>query len=381
MRILQVTIYGELKFGGPPQKIFALSDGLSARGHSVQIATFHSEIPGGKAPGAQGESTIHFLPWRGRELLQLPLKWRRLRALVREADIVHLYGLYNLLCPLAALMAKRAGKPYLLEPLGMYVPRARNLRFKVVYNRFVTLPLARGAARVVATSPRELEELKTLVSPDKLVMRRNGLDLSGFENMPPGAAFRERFDLAATERIVLFIGRISPIKNLENLVRGFQIANVADTRLILVGPSLEPEYAARLNALIGELSLENRVLLTGELFGNDKLSVLSAAEIFVLPSTYESYGNAAAEAVAAGLPVLLTPGCGIAPLIDQKAGLAVEPDAGSLAAGLKRLLEDDAERERLTARREEVRRELSWDAPLQLTEEVYEEINRALAEK
>lgn len=368
MRILQVTIYGERKFGGPPQKIFALSQGLGARGHDVRIAAFHSEFRGGKAPEKQGLATIHFLAWAGRELWQLPTDWRRLRRLVRGADIVHLYGLYNLLCPLAALLCRLEGKPFVLEPLGMWVPRARSVRGKKIYNRLVTSWMARHAARVVATSPREAEELARLVPASQLVLRRNGLDLAAFQNLPPGAEFRARFGIEDDERLVLYVGRISPIKNLEELARAFARADLERTRLVLVGPLLEPDYAARLKALIQDLGLGGRVLWAGELYDRDKLSALAAATVFVLPSTYESYGNAAAEAVAAGVPVLLTSSCGIAPLIDGRAGVAVEPDAASLAQGLQLLLGD---RGHMTSRQGEVRRELSWDGPLDQTEAFY----------
>lgn len=371
MRILQVTIYGERKFGGPPQKIFALSDGLCERGHRVEIAAFHSDFRMGKPPEKQGLATIHFLSWKGRELWQLLTDWRRLRRLIRGCDIVHLYGLYNLLCPLAALLARLEGKPWVLEPLGMFVPRARSVRGKAIYNRFITIPMARGAARVVATSPRELEELGALVPADKLLLRRNGLDLSAFQNLPLGDAFRTRFGIGNDEKIVLYIGRISPIKNLEALVRAFAQLNLDNARLALVGPELEPEYAVRLRALIEELGLGERVLLTGELYENDKLSALASAVVFVLPSTYESYGNAAAEAVAAGVPVLLTHGCGIAPHLNWRAGLAVQPDAASLASGLSQLLSDAHS---FCARRDEVLRDLSWDGPLDLTENFYREI-------
>lgn len=373
MRVLQITIYGELKFGGPPQKIFALSDGLTERGYDVDIATFHSDTPRGQKTHNRGKARIHFLSWAGRSLWQLPTDWRRLRRAVRSADIVHVYGLYNLLCPLAAWMAVWSGKPFLLEPLGMFVPRTRNMRSKAIYNRWITSPMAKRAVRVVATSPREREELTTLTDPDKLVLRRNGLDLSVFDNLPSGTNFRNRFDIASEEKIILYIGRISPIKNLEELIRAFAHADFKQTRLALVGPELEPDYARRLHALAHQLHLGERLLFTGELYGEDKLSALCAADIFVLPSTYESYGNAAAEAVAAGIPVLLTHNCGIAPLIHEKAGLAVEPDKESLMRGLQTLM-DSAQCRSLIARRVEALLKLSWSEPLDQTEAIYNDI-------
>ena len=128
--------------------------------------------------------------------------------------------------------------------------------------------------------------------------------------------------------------------------------------------------------MIAGRGLERRILLPGPLYGEDKLSALAAAELFVLPSLMESYGNAAAEAVAAGVPVLLTDSCGIAPQIHGRAGLAVPADVRALADGLQRMMEDRASRDGVTSRRGEVLEELSWDEPLAQTEQIYERVIR-----
>src|SRR5437762_3374411 len=99
MRILQVTnlYYPELKLGGPPQKIHALSRGLTQRGHEVRVVTFHSEQPRACRSEAIDGVHVQYLPWVGRGLRQLPLKPGLLGDAVREADIVHCYGLYDLM--------------------------------------------------------------------------------------------------------------------------------------------------------------------------------------------------------------------------------------------------------------------------------------------
>jgi glycosyltransferase involved in cell wall biosynthesis len=266
------------------------------------------------------------------------------------------------------------GVPYLLEPLGMYVPRARSIRAKRVYHRIFTERMARGAARVIATSPAEAKEMEGLIDKKRIVLRRNGIDLAPFEEMPDGTPFRERYNLALDERVVLYIGRISPIKNLEQLVIAFHQASPRQTRLVLAGPALEPEYDARVRALIRRLGLEGKVLMPGPVYGMEKLEALAAADLFVLPSISESFGNAAAEAVAAGVPVLLTEGCGIAPLIHGRAGLAVPLNTGAIADGIRTMLDDPTRREELTRRRPEVLAELSWQKPLDETERVYREV-------
>jgi glycosyltransferase involved in cell wall biosynthesis len=377
VQILQVTAryYPEVQFGGPPQKIHDLSRGLRRRGVVVRVVTLHSTNRAAAQMDMDGIQ-VRYLAWLGRGSWQLPLDLGTLGAMVRQADVVHCYGLYNLLCPAASVLALRAGKPFVLEPLGMYAPRARSLKVKRVYHWLFTSWMSRRAAAVIATSPGEMKELADLVEPSRLVLRRNGIDLAPFQALPPPDNFRAERGMHDGERVILYVGRISPIKNLARLVRAFHDAALERTRLVLVGPALEPGYARELTGLITALGLDGCVLLTGPLYGQDKLSALAAADLFVLPSLSESYGNAAAEAVAAGVPVLITEGCGIAPEIDGRAGMAVPVDVSSLAKGLYTMMEDPVARGNLTRQRDAVLQGLSWDEPLTQTEELYEAILR-----
>ena len=137
----------------------------------------------------------------------------------------------------------------------------------------------------------------------------------------------------------------------------------------LVGPA-EADYETRLRALAQRLGITGDVAFAGALYDEEKLSALAAADLFVMPSLIESYGNAVAEAVAAGLPVLLTDTCGIAPAIHERAGLAVPLGVETLAHGLRTML-DPVERARLTSRRSEVMSQLSWAEPLRQMDEIY----------
>ena len=266
------------------------------------------------------------------------------------------------------------GRPFVLELLGHYPARARNVGVKKIYNWLVTSYLVRNASYVVVTSPNEFKETAKLMGDTRSVVRRNGIDLTSFENLPSANIARARFGIPDQARMVLYVGRLTPIKNLLVLITAFQEAGIADAVLVLVGPAPEPDYEQRLKALVKKLDLTKRVIFAGALFGKEKLSMLAAAELFVLPSLNESFGNAAAEAVAAGVPVLISAECGIAPMIDQRAGLMVSLESGQFAAGIRRMMNDPVERKRLTARREEVVRELSWDEPIRQTESLYLQI-------
>lgn len=380
MRILQVTstYHPEHQFGGPPQKIHALSRGLVARGHQVHVITWHSARPHAQEQVVVDGVTVQYLPWAGRGAWRWPTTLSPLTEQVGWAQVVHGYGLYNLLVPAAACLARRPPRPFLLEPLGMYVPRVRRLRAKRLYHYLFTTWMSRQAACVIATSPAEKAELADLVDPERLALRPNGLDLAPFRRLPPRARFREQYGIAPHEQLILFLGRISPIKNLVMLLHAFHDAHLPQARLALVGPLLEPDYAHQLRALVTDLGLQKQVLFTGPLYNDDKLAALAAADLFVLPSLSESYGNAAAEAVAAGLPVLLTEGCGLAPLIRDQAGLVVPPETAALADGLRLLLTDPQRRAALTNGRHHLLAHLSWEGgPLQQSETLYHAVINA----
>lgn len=379
MNILQITsvYYPELQFGGPPQKIHALSRGLLARGHQVQVITHHSQVPTAKGTASYDEVAVQYLPWWGRGHWQVPRRWQALIAHIQAADVVHVYGLYNGLGPLAVYYAQRLGRPVVVEPQGMYVPRVRHQRLKQLYHQLFTASMLRVAALVIATSSAEAAELKALVRSEQLVIRRNGIALDHVTEQPPATTFRAEHGIQAHEHLVLYIGRISPIKNLGALIQA--VAKVTlPIRLVLVGPLLEADYAHELRTLINALQMEEQVLLTGPLYDQEKGAALAAADLFVLPSLFESYGNAAAEAVAAGLPVLLSTGCGIAATIHGRAGYAVAPTTEGLAAGLQQMLGDKAIRNRMYQEREALLAELSWAEPLQQMEELYQ---RVIAQK
>jgi glycosyltransferase involved in cell wall biosynthesis len=122
------------------------------------------------------------------------------------------------------------------------------------------------------------------------------------------------------------------------------------------------------------MGLNGGVLFTGPLYGDAKWAAYRDADLFVLPSQNENFGNTAAEAVACGTPVLVTDRCGIAPIVDRRAGLVVPHDCASLEAGLEKILGDLAFAARLRAGCGEVARSLGWAEPLAQMESLYQEL-------
>jgi glycosyltransferase involved in cell wall biosynthesis len=373
MRLLFVTPYyfPELKFGGPPKRIHALSRGLTKLGHEVRVVTFNSENQRANEERSFNGVAVQYLPWVGKSLRQIPLGLSTLQAEVERAEVVHCYGLYNLLCPAAAHFARRRARPYFLEPMGMYVPRVASVGWKKLYHALFTNRMARNAQAVIATSPLEQDELTGLGDRVRLVVRRNGVDLEDFENLPPASEMRGRWGAAESDRVILYLGRLNAKKNLEELIGAFRAARLDDAVLVIAGPAEQPSYFSRLQQLIDSGDANPRIILDGAFYGRDHRAALAAADLFVLPSLNENFGNAAAEAIAAGVPVLLTETCGVAPLIHGRGGLAIPLGHEALVQGLKTMLHPQSRAE-LTAQMSDSKRALSWDEPIRQTEALYQ---------
>lgn len=373
LRILFVTpfYYPDLRFGGPPKRLHTIAKKLRACDEVVCVLTL------GRRDHQRGLAQydgipVRYVPHIGNSLREIPTSWSKIDAAVRTANLVHCYGLYNLLCPLAALSALRNGKPFLLEPMGMFVPRNRSLLMKRIYNATVTTWMARHAAAIVATSELEAEELRPIGSAS-LTVRGNGIDLNEFRNLPPRSVMRDKWGVGLANQLIIYVGRISAKKRLIELVQAFERAAIPESRLVIAGPVSESDYLIRLNDTIAALRVGDRVMITEAIYAKDLLSALSAADLFVLPSENENFGNAAAEAVAAGVPVLLTETCGVAPLIHGRAGLAVPLGIDSLASGLRTMVDPERRRGFLSDP-EAVKRDLSWDEPIAQTIALYERI-------
>ncbi|HXN25428.1 MAG TPA: glycosyltransferase [Candidatus Dormibacteraeota bacterium] len=396
MRVLNVTetYYPFLKWGGPPVKVRALSRGLAARHHHVTVLTADFGIADSQGfDSEKKDARMEHTPlgWRmeesGVETIYLPslLRYRALtwnpgvgkfcRERLGEFDAVHIFGLYDLLGPAVAAACKRRTVPYVLEPIGMFRPIVRKLWLKRLYHRWVGGAMIRGCERMIATSRQEFEELAAEDVPvEKLIVRRNGVYVP--DTLPEAGTFRRQWNLASETTVILFLGRLvgkkSPGLLLEAFARWRKIqSNRSDARLVFAGPQENDGTRAKLETLAGQLGVQGEVLYTGPLFGDHKWAAYRDADVFVLPSQNENFGNTAAEAIACGTPAIITENCGIAPLVGPRAGVIVKHNVDSLAEALDAVLGDKRLYARLANGCAEVTRSLGWDEPIAEMEALY----------
>ena len=149
-------------------------------------------------------------------------------------------------------------------------------------------------------------------------------------------------------RVVLFVGRLIPLKGVVHLIRamGRVVAQCPDARLVLVGEGAERSHLTELSR---KLALEQHILFVGQRPHEDVVRFMRAADVFVLPSLIESFGIVLVEAMSCGLPVVASNVMGIPAIVeDGRNGFLTSPgDEGALADRITRLLVDPAERGRV----------------------------------
>jgi glycosyltransferase involved in cell wall biosynthesis len=231
---------------------------------------------------------------------------------------------------------------------------------------------------VIATSEQERAELlEGGIASEKIVVRRNGIDVP--DRFPESGSFRNQWDIAPDAKLVLFLGRLVSKKSPDLILEAFSRWNrrgngSRGSVLVMAGPDEGDGIRERLESITAELGLSGRVLFTGPLYDEAKWAAYRDADVFVLPSQNENFGNTAAEAVASGTPVLVTDRCGIAPMVDQQAGVVVPHDCASLETGLASILEDPTLAARLRFGCQAVTKSLTWAEPLAQMESVYRSV-------
>jgi glycosyltransferase involved in cell wall biosynthesis len=397
MRILNVTeTYAPfLEFGGPPVKVRALSEGLARRGHQVTVLTadwglekraqaqeekiMAERSPFGWRRNENGVQAIYLPTWlRYRTVSWNPALKRYCRARLQNFDVVHIFGIYDLLGPGVATACRKLGLPYVLEPIGMYRPIVRSLWLKRMYHAFWGKRLLEGASAVIATSEQEAGELAAGgPARTKVVLRRNGVEAPA--SWPERGTFRKARGISDDVKLVLFLGRLSIKKSPDLLLRAFgelsgRLAGIPMT-LVYAGPD-EGGIKEKLGQQATQLGVRTKVQFAGPLFGQAKWAAYRDADVFVLPSQNENFGNTAAEAVAAGTPVVVTEQCGIAPLLADEAGLVIRHDATALSSAMERILREPELRSRLAAGGARVTSRLGWDEPVRDMEALYATLAR-----
>jgi glycosyltransferase involved in cell wall biosynthesis len=358
MRILHV-IWGLKPFlGGPPRVATRLAAGQATLGHEVTIVSY----PLGDSrddframtrlmPGFDRVRVVEVENGGALESVFAHRADRVLKPLIDEVDIVHLHDVWHSLVRSAGATARRAGKPYVVQPndsLNPYSLSQKRLKkwlgLALAYRRMIE-----GSAAVIFGHSEEMRLVRQAgFRIEPVVAGLGGVFREEVEPLPPPGRFYQRVPQLRARPYVLFLSRINHKKGPDYLADGFAVAarSVPDLQLVMIGQ--DDGAQADFEQRVAALGLTDRVHLVGPMHGQDKWEAFRDAVCFCLPSRDEAFTVAIMEALACGLPVVISEACHFDDVGEYQAGFIVPLEASRIGEALTRLCTDPALRARMS---------------------------------
>ena len=347
MKVLHVIPSISPVHGGPSRAMVDIERALATRGIEVTTATTNDD--GGprtlavpcSVPVATTYATRWYFP-RSTVFYKVSSGlYRWLSDNIETFDLVHAHALFSFAPIAAGHLARRAGVPYILRPLGVlaaYGVTQRRPFLKRLSLALVERRLIESASAVHFTSEAELSEAKAL-----------GLNCNGVV-VPLGIDVKNSMPTVRAERRgvpnLLYLSRIDPKKNVEGLLHAVQIALSRGAQFELnIAGSGDPNYISSLKLLSSQLKVDKHVNWLGYAEGERKHFALGTASAFVLPSYSENFGIAVVEALAAGLPCIVSRGVAISDEIQRAgAGIVIGTTPEEIAAGIEKIVGNEQDR-------------------------------------
>lgn len=293
-------------------------------------------------------------------------------------DVIDNHYLFSYAPSCAAAIARYQRIPYTVRTMGQlsrWALSQSKLR-KQIYTSLIERRNLQNAAAIHCTTLEEAKDVRSFGIHTPIATLPLGVEPPN-NLTEPKAQLRKQYNVPENVPIILFLSRLHYKKRPELLLESLSLLKTQGNNfhLILAG-SGTPDYLAHLKNLFTSLGLAYSVSFPGLVIDKEKDLLLQGSDLFVLPSFSENFGIAVAEALAAGLPVILTPGVQIAPdVAAAKAGFVVPGEVEPLAASIAQLLISPQLREELGQNGQRLAKErYSWRSIAQDLIPIYEAI-------
>ncbi len=352
MKVLHVIPTMSTRYGGPAFFVKDIARFQALSGLKVSVFTTNTDYPRGilnvplDAPEIVDGANFYYFAVQIRPMLvSLKMAYKLIRTL-KNYDIVHIHGLYRFPSTFAAFLSRKYKIPYIIKPHGslnpfLYKQSAYNLFAKRAYEKLFELPNLNHATAIHFTSDKEKENTSFLNLRSPGFVASNGIDWTKYTKLPPRGKIRKRLGLN-DEPIILFLGRINFKKGLDILIKAFAhiVRLFPQAVLVIAGPDNEG-FGAKVKRIIEELGLAPKIFWLGMLYDNEVREAYVDADIFVLSSYTENFGLAVVEAMACGLPVVISDQVNIYDDIRRSmAGKVVALDSQLVAQAVAAILKD-----------------------------------------
>jgi glycosyltransferase involved in cell wall biosynthesis len=346
MRILHICAY-TWSIGGPARLIYDHTQIAVAEGHQVDILSPLS--PDDKLyPAPEGSRVIPCLrtPIISRFFREVSLDlYRFLKAHITEYDIIHCHGLWHFGSIAPFMVNKTVPKVITVHGVLDSWALAQSRWKKQLMDFLVQKKFMAKADLIHILNEDERQDVARYLGykHPRVVLIPNGIQVSDFATLPPQGQFRQTFDIASDQRIVLFMSRLNIKKGLDLLLPAFQQYCRSNSDAVLVLAGSDDGYGQQAEQFISQNGLEKQIRLVGMLTGETKLAALADADVFVLPSYSEGLSMAVLEAMAAGVPTVISDRVGLGRRVGQiKAACLTDLNPEAICKNLDAVLHDVA---------------------------------------
>ena len=268
---------------------------------------------------------------------------KELGELVREADFLHLQGMWRPILYRAASIARKASIPYALSPRGMLDPWSlaqkgykKRIALKLCWRKILN-----DAEFIHALNKDEARLLQPLNLKARVEIMPNGIFQKTYARLPAQGEFYANNPAINSRPYILFLGRLHYKKGLDYLIDAYSIFCKSNSSVDLVIAGPDDGLLAKVMSRVDSLGLGNRVHIMGPLYGVEKLKVYVDASCFCLPSRQEGFSMAITEAMACHLPVVISNRCNFPEVGEAGVGIVVDLKPAEIAKGLLWMFEDE----------------------------------------